>query len=281
MAPDAGVTVLAISLMTFILGPLIFTAAVACILLLAPECYLWWPPKRKPSTSGETWHTPSKFGESLSGTNPLRSEGFTGASSSAIVAQRKPSMSDESWHTPPKFDESLSGMSPFRYVSSAGPSSSATVVKRRRILLKSRPVWDVNSLQVDVEQSASPAHSLGHAVEEAVGVVANSPAARVDTASADVVYFEEQAPGAWCGMHALNNFLRGPYVTREACLAAANVVLQDLEARGGGFREALSNPLDVNSGWLSADVINVLGAANFNLHVEGERPCSFAAFKSS
>lgn len=136
-------------------------------------------------------------------------------------------------------------------------------------------------MQVDGEQSVPPARSLGHAVEEAVCVVANSPAPQVDSASADVGYFEEQAPAAWCGMRALNNFLRGPYVTREACLAAANVVLQDLEARGGGFREALANHLDVNSGWLSVDVINVLGAANFNLHVEGERPCSFAAFKSS
>lgn len=47
-------TVLATSLMTLILGPPSFTAAVACILLLAPERYLWWPPRRNPLTSGES-----------------------------------------------------------------------------------------------------------------------------------------------------------------------------------------------------------------------------------
>ncbi len=36
-------------------------------------------------------------------------------------------------------------------------------------------------------------------------------------------YFEKQGLGAWCGMHALHVYLRGPYVTREACVNAARV----------------------------------------------------------
>ena len=82
-------------------------------------------------------------------------------------------------------------------------------------------------------------------------------------------------------MHALNNYLRGPYVIREDCRAAANAIVADLEASSGGYREMLSNHLDVASGWLSVDVINAVGAANFNFHIEGERPRSFDAFESS
>ena len=35
-------------------------------------------------------------------------------------------------------------------------------------------------------------------------------------------HFQEQS-GAWCGMHALNNLLRGPMVDKDACKRAARV----------------------------------------------------------
>ena len=79
-------------------------------------------------------------------------------------------------------------------------------------------------------------------------------------------------PNLWttsARLHVLNNFLRGPYITREDCRLAAKIVVGELHVLGGGYEESLSNHLDTTSGWLSADVINVLGAANFNLHVDG------------
>ena len=73
-------------------------------------------------------------------------------------------------------------------------------------------------------------------------------------------YFEEQI-GAWCGMHVLNNLLQGPYVTQDACRLAANNVV-----RLNG--DSLSNHLDLASGFLSIDVINVFGASVLGLHIE-------------
>ena len=81
-------------------------------------------------------------------------------------------------------------------------------------------------------------------------------------------------------MYALNNYLRGPYVTCEDCRTAARAILDDLATSGGGYQEMLSNHIDLQSGWLSVDVINAVGAANFNLHIE-ERPRSFDAFDSN
>ena len=40
-------------------------------------------------------------------------------------------------------------------------------------------------------------------------------------------YFEHQEE-AWCGMHALNNLLGGPYVTKSDCRAAADIVVVGL-----------------------------------------------------
>ena len=74
-------------------------------------------------------------------------------------------------------------------------------------------------------------------------------------------YWERQR-GAWCGMHALNNYAGGPYVTEDACRAAARGVA----ARTGGNVAA---HLDPQSGWLSVDVMNVLGAAQLGIHVDG------------
>ena len=49
-------------------------------------------------------------------------------------------------------------------------------------------------------------------------------------------YFEEQR-GAWCGMHAINNYLRGPYVTEDDCRWAARLVAADLLESAGGYVE--------------------------------------------
>ena len=82
-------------------------------------------------------------------------------------------------------------------------------------------------------------------------------------------YFETQAPGAWCGMHALNNFLGGPYVTRDACRRAASRVVAALSQIGNGDAEDIANHICPATGWLSIDVINVLGAGLFGITVEG------------
>ena len=71
-------------------------------------------------------------------------------------------------------------------------------------------------------------------------------------------YFEAQV-GAWCGMHALNNLLGGPYVTQDDCRRACGEVCRRLSEVGGG-REDRRQHLDPDTGWLSIDVINILGA---------------------
>ena len=96
------------------------------------------------------------------------------------------------------------------------------------------------------------------------------------------MYFEEQE-GAWCGMHALNNYLGGPYVKRDDCRRAARAVAAELSQADGAEAveepprvEALGEHLDPATGFLSLDVINLLGAATLGLHVEGEEvslPC--------
>ena len=76
-----------------------------------------------------------------------------------------------------------------------------------------------------------------------------------------VDYFEKQS-GAWCGMHALNNLLRGPLVDRQSCKAAALQVRDMLDGA-----DLLSSHLDPHTGYLSIDVINLLGSANLGIHV--------------
>ena len=78
-------------------------------------------------------------------------------------------------------------------------------------------------------------------------------------------YFEEQREG-WCGMHALNNYCGGPYVTRHDCRSAALQVVNRLRCA-----DAREEHLDSQSGFLSIDVINILGAAILGIHVnEGD-----------
>ena len=65
-------------------------------------------------------------------------------------------------------------------------------------------------------------------------------------------------------MHALNNYLGGPYVTQDACRRAADQVRMQLGPTGG----AASEHLDPETGYLSIDVINLLGSSILGLHVE-------------
>ena len=81
-------------------------------------------------------------------------------------------------------------------------------------------------------------------------------------------YFEEQV-GAWCGLHALNHYLGGAYVTQDACRRAAARAVAALSQKGGGDREAAAHHLDPDTGFLSIDVINILGESVLGLHVEG------------
>ena len=85
------------------------------------------------------------------------------------------------------------------------------------------------------------------------------------------LFFDPQQ-GAWCGMHALNNYcLNGRLVQQQDCRDAACLVARRLTDARAGDVEPISNHLDSHTGWLSIDVINVLGQANLGLHVEAAR----------
>jgi len=70
-------------------------------------------------------------------------------------------------------------------------------------------------------------------------------------------------------MHAVNNFLKGAYVDEENCRLACSQVVVSLSEAAGGDAEDSSHHLDQESGWLSIDVINVLGQGLFGFHVQG------------
>ena len=101
------------------------------------------------------------------------------------------------------------------------------------------------------------------------------PAAPVRRAEYGVAedYFERQR-GAWCGMHALNNYMKGPYISRDACRRAADAVVQYLSHQGLQQAEDRSHHLHIHTGFLSIDVINVLGASVLGIQVE-ERATSW------
>jgi len=81
-------------------------------------------------------------------------------------------------------------------------------------------------------------------------------------------YYEIQV-GGWCGMHALNHYLGGPYITPDSCRRACSQVVVALSEAAGGRAEDSSHHLDQESGWLSIDVINILDQALFGFQVEG------------
>ena len=75
-------------------------------------------------------------------------------------------------------------------------------------------------------------------------------------------------------MHALNNYLGGPYVNQDDCRRAARRVVSMPVAAGSrdaeslGDAEELQEHIDLRIGFLSIEVINVVGAGLLGLHVE-------------
>ena len=88
----------------------------------------------------------------------------------------------------------------------------------------------------------------------------------------DSVYFEKQS-GAWCGMHALNNLLGGPFVDKSSCRTAAKQVTERL-----GSADLIDQHLHKETGYLSIDVINLLCSANLGIHVD-ESPTAWETFR--
>jgi hypothetical protein len=70
-------------------------------------------------------------------------------------------------------------------------------------------------------------------------------------------------------MHAINNFLGGPYCTQADCRSACSQIVVDLSEAGGGDSEVSAQHLDPETGWLSIDIINVMGQGQLGIHVEG------------
>ena len=108
--------------------------------------------------------------------------------------------------------------------------------------------------------------------EGGVGVSADERMDPLPTGPYD--YFQRQS-GAWCGMHALNNLLGGPMVNQDACRVAARNVCDSL-----GGADSVCAHLDPYNGFLSIDVINLLGSANFGIHVE-ENPTAWEVLRQS
>ena len=90
-------------------------------------------------------------------------------------------------------------------------------------------------------------------------VVSPALAARQGCSGSCCAAFFEKQVGCWCGKHALNNYMGGPYITEAACRAAARL-LTHVEDRA--FH------LDPRSGWLSVEVMNVLGAGQLGAHLD-------------
>ena len=90
----------------------------------------------------------------------------------------------------------------------------------------------------------------------------------MDTEHHVMPYYEVQID-AWCGMRVISNYLGGPYCTRDECRSACERVVTALSEAAGGHGEDMIQHLDPETGWLSIDVINVLGQAQMGLHVEG------------
>ena len=91
-----------------------------------------------------------------------------------------------------------------------------------------------------------------------------------ETVLREGLFFDRQHR-AWCGMHALNNYMLGPFVKQDDCRRAAQQIVERLSDIRAGDEEPLASHLDPNTGWLSVDVINVLGQANLGIHVESTR----------
>ena len=96
-------------------------------------------------------------------------------------------------------------------------------------------------------RAAGPSDAVGVAAKRMrLGTLHSKRPRSIDASSSD--YFEKQL-GAWCGMHALNNFLRGPHVDMQSCRAAAKQVQRSL-----GGADSLRSHLDPVTGYLRIDV---------------------------
>ena len=82
---------------------------------------------------------------------------------------------------------------------------------------------------------------------------ANKRAKNSDVSIREGLFFDPQQ-GAWCGMHALNNFLlNGRMVEQQDCRDAARLVCSHLSQAREGDEEPISNRLDPATGRLSID----------------------------
>ena len=118
---------------------------------------------------------------------------------------------------------------------------------------------DVTDARGSDASSTGCAASSSQGERAGAGVAKKRKTSGTSGEAARGVYFEEQ-DDAWCGMHALNHFLGGPYVTKPDCKAAARQIAEQLSQVAGGDREDLAQHLHPDTGWLSIDVINRLGS---------------------
>ena len=109
---------------------------------------------------------------------------------------------------------------------------------------------------------------FGHSTSYSHTNEANSLCSTAHDPEPKIPFYQLQDRG-WCGMHALNNYLGGDYVTHDTCRRACSQVVAALSQPAGGRIEDSSQHLDQESGWLSIDVINIIGQSRFDFHVEG------------
>ena len=137
---------------------------------------------------------------------------------------------------------------------SSGDGSSAASAEATDL---SRARRDAKSASVHAEEGrATGAESVGRvglSSESSTGIGTEHVPEELKKT---VLYFEAQE-GAWCGMHALNNYAGGPYITRQGCRAARDLVCKKLY--GEEAHDFHSDHLHDSTGWLSIDVMNFLG----------------------
>ena len=86
-------------------------------------------------------------------------------------------------------------------------------------------------------------------------------------------------------MHVINNYLQGPYATKDSCRVAVNHICQELSETAvvstlgdnksetsqmylGRQHEDAADHLDPQTGWLSIAVINVMAESLFGFAVD-------------
>ena len=97
----------------------------------------------------------------------------------------------------------------------------------------------------------------------------------------DAPVFFQPHEGAWCGVYALNNYMGDPYVTRTDCMRAAVLASSQLSKTAGGEREDIEQHIHPETGFLSIDVMNVLGASVLGIHVSSDQMYADCLFHSA